>query len=316
MKSFFSKDSVLRVLSFIIAVIIWFYVIIVVDPSVDVTIRDIPIRYVNKASLDDYGLSVIDNGGAVCELKVRGSRKKIANIDNKNVYATVDLANISKTGTFSLPISISIPYEYSEIVSKKPYNIDVTVDRVIEKETEVKIITSGSVANGYIAGEAVPSSRIVVLTGPLSLVNTIGSVAATLSYGDRAAEIRDTEKLYFLDSSGKQISEESGLYDKVSINISSIEITCPVMKLKTVPVKTEFNDTAELQNYKISVQPTNVTIYAENDVLGSVAEIATETIDFGALTQDGTCETELAVPEGVYLRDGIKTVTVKAEPKG
>lgn len=315
MKSFFSKDSVLRVISFVIAIIIWFYVIIVVDPSVDVTIRDIPVKYVNQTVLEENGLAVVNDEAAVCELKVRGSRKKIANISNKNVYATVDLANIGKTGTFSLPISISIPYEYNEIVSKNPYNIDITVDRIIEKEVEIKVITSGSVASGYIAGEPVTSSKLVILEGPLSLVNSIGGVATMLSYDDRAAAIKDTEKLYFTDLNGKAVDKDSSLYDKVSMSLSTIEISCNVMKLKTVPVKVVLDNAEKLENFKLSSQPSNITIYAENELLSEIAEIETEPISADTLAEEGTAECALVLPEGVYLRDGIKTVTVKAETK-
>ena len=98
MKNFLSKDSVLKVISFIVAVLIWIYIIIVVDPLVDVTVRDIPVRYANRSMLADQELCVLESSDNIVELKIKGSRKKIANIDNKNVYATVDLGNITKTG--------------------------------------------------------------------------------------------------------------------------------------------------------------------------------------------------------------------------
>ena len=123
----------LKVISFIVAVLIWIYIIIVVDPLVDVTVRDIPVRYANRSMLADQELCVLESSDNIVELKIKGSRKKIANIDNKNVYATVDLGNITKTGRYSLPVNISIPYEYSEIVSKKPYNIDVTIDKLVRE---------------------------------------------------------------------------------------------------------------------------------------------------------------------------------------
>ena len=53
MKGFFEKDSFLKLLSFVIAVLLWFYIIAVVDPSVDVTIRDIPVRFTNQNLLED-----------------------------------------------------------------------------------------------------------------------------------------------------------------------------------------------------------------------------------------------------------------------
>ena len=48
MKDFFLKDSVLKIISLIIAILLWIYIIAVVDPAVTITVRDIPIRYTNQ----------------------------------------------------------------------------------------------------------------------------------------------------------------------------------------------------------------------------------------------------------------------------
>ncbi len=315
MKTFFFKDSVLKVISFVVAVLIWFYIIIVADPSVDISIKDIPIKYVNQANLEERGLAIINDDNVKVELKIRGSRKKIANIDNNNVYATVDLANIAKTGTFLLPVSISIPYEYDEIVSKKPYNVDVIVDRVIEEEREVEIIPVGNTANGYIAGKPSVSTSKVVLTGPSTLLNKIEAVAAYLSFDERSAEIKDNEKLCFVDSNGKRIDENNKIYNMVSISTNSVEVSCPIFKLKNVPIVIDTEKLPNAENYKMSVQPSNVSIYAENEILETVSELSTEKVDFKALANDGMIKVKLAIPEGVSLRDGISEITIKAELK-
>ncbi len=315
MRNFFFKDSVLKVVSFVIAIVIWLYIIIVADPSVDMPVKDIQIRYVNQTALEERGLALISDPNATVELKIRGSRKKIANIDNKNVYATVDLANIGKTGTFSLPISISIPYEYDEIVSKKPYNADVVIDRVLEQERDIQVIATGDVANGYIAGKSQTSSKSVILSGPSTILGNIRGVAAYLDYDGRSAEIKEVEELYLIDSNNKKIEKDSDVYDMVSMNISSIEITCPVMKLKNVPIAIDTEAFVNAESYKISVQPSNVSIYADGEVLETVSEIGTKKIDFGKLVSEGSLTVELDIPEGVSLRDGISEVTIKVSAK-
>ena len=315
MKSFFFKDSVLKVVSFIVAIIIWLYIIVIADPSIDIPVKDIPIRYLNQTALEERGLALISDPDATVELKIRGSRKKIANIDNKNVYATVDLANIGKTGTISLPISISIPYEYDEIVSKRPYNADVIIDRVLEQERDIQIITAGEVANGYIAGKAQTSSKTVVLSGPSTILANIRGVAAYLNYDGRSAEIKDVEKLAFIDSNGKKVEKGNEMYDMVSMDIASVEITCPVMKLKSVPVVVDTASFVNAGDYKISVQPSNVSIYAENEILENISEIAVKKVDFKKLVEEGSLMIELDIPEGVSMRDGIGEVSIKVSPK-
>ncbi|MBQ9737021.1 MAG: hypothetical protein IJV86_01280 [Clostridia bacterium] len=315
MKDFFLKDSVLKIVSFIIALLLWIYIIAVVDPSVDVTVRDIPIRFTNEALIEDKGLCLVSDGTASVELKIRGSRKRIANIDNKNIYATVDLANINKTGTFSLPIAISIPYEYNEIVSKKPYNASVVIDKMVTAAKEVKVITSGSAANGYIAGVPTPSLTSVNLKGASSLLEKIEYVGVQLNFDDRVADIKDTEKLFFIGNDGKRISESHHIYDLVTISEETVDVECPVYRLKTVPVKVDAKTESSVSAYKISVQPTNVTIYAENDVLDNIQEILTKPVMLDQMTEPSVV-VGLELPQGVFLRDGIKEVAVKAEKRG
>ncbi len=313
MKGFFAKDSVLKVVSFVIAVLLWFYIIAVVDPSVDITVKDIPIRYQNQAMLEDRGLSLVADPDASVELKISGSRKKIANIDNKNIYATVDLANMTKVGTFSLPISISVPYEYDEIVSKNPYNASVVIDKIITVERPVSVITSGSVANGYIADEPIPSVKTVTLKGASTLVEKVRGVAAELDFDGRSAEIKDKAQLYFVDANGKIIDERDNIYSIVKMNVESVEIVCPIFKVKTVPIV--IDDSSLKSDYKVSVQPSNVTIYAENEILSEITEIMAARIDVAKLKEEGTQTVGLVIPEGVSMRDGITEITVKAEKR-
>lgn len=314
MKGFFEKDSFLKVISFVVAVLLWFYIIAVVDPSVDISVKDIPVRFTNQNVLEERGLCIINEDKINVELKIRGSRKKIANIDNKNIYANADLSNITKTGTFSVPIAISIPYEYDEIVSKKPYNADVIVDKIVTGSKNVKIITTGSVANGYIAGEAVSEIKKIELKGAQTLLDRISSVGAEVNYDDRAAAISDTVDLFFVGDDGRRISKNSFIYDMVKMEIDTIEVTCPVMKLKSVPVTIDAFTEAGLEKYKISIQPSNVTVYAENEVLETVEAVKTETINLDAM-EETSAVLKLVLPEGLSLRDGITEVTVKVEKR-
>ncbi len=314
MKDFFLKDSVLKVISFVIAILLWVYIIAVVDPSVTITVRDIPIRYTNHNVLEEKGLCLVNDNKATVELKISGSRKRVANIDNKNIYATVDLTTISKTGTFSLPIAISIPYEYNEIVSKKPYNASVVIDKVVNVDKEVKVLTTGSTASGYIAGVAVPSEKTIRLTGAAVLIDRISNIGVELDYDGRSAEINDTARLFFVDRDGRRIPSSNEIYSLVSKDVEEITVNCPVYKLKTVPVTIDAKTSGELANYKISVQPSNVTIYADNEILEQVEEIKTEVVNLDTM-EEKTQEVKLIVPEGVSFRDGITQVTVKAEKR-
>ena len=97
--------------------------------------------------------------------------------------------------------------------------------------------------------------------------------------------------------------------------MDEIEIECPVYKVKTVPVTVDFGGDVNTDEYKITVQPSNLSVYADNDTLAQLTEIKTEPVDFNVLKEKGTVTSGIAVPEGVYLRDGITEITVKLAEK-
>ncbi len=310
MKGFFEKDSFLKVLSFVIAVLLWFYIIAVVDPSVDVTRRDIPVRFTNFKLLEEQGLCLINEDEVTVELKIRGSRQKIASIEAKNIYATADLSNITKTGKASIPIAISIPYEYDEIVNKDPHNAEVYIDKIVTEAKDVKVITSGEVSNGYIAGEATTEVKKVTLKGAKTMLDRIGSVGAEIDFDDRTADINDNVELFFLDVDGKRINKSNIVYSLVEMDVKKAQVSCPVYKVKTVPVVID----AVNANYKVSVQPSSISVYAENEILEAVTEIRTERINLDQIDEEQT-GVKLVFPAEVKSRDGISEVSVKAEKK-
>ena len=86
-------------------------------------------------------------------------------------------------------------------------------------------------------------------------------------------------------------------------------------KQKTVPVKVDAKASGGVESYKISVQPANVTIYAENEVLETVNEVLTNAVNLDEMTEESVT-VEIKLPDGVFLRDGVDVVTVKAEKRG
>jgi len=313
-KGFFEKDSFLKVLSFIIAVLLWCYIIAVVDPSVDITRRDIPVRFTNVNLLEEQGLCLVNEEEVTVELKIRGSRQKIANIETKNIYATADLSNITKIGRASVPIAISIPYEYDEIVSKKPHNAEVYIDKIVTETKDIKVITAGSVSNGYIAGEAVPEVKKVTLKGAKTMIDRIGSVGAEIDFDGRTAAINDSVELFFLDVDGKRINKSNIVYSLVELDAKKVQVSCPVYKLKTVPITVDAYAANGAEGFKISIQPSNITVYAETEVLEAITEIRTEQINLDQIEEEKS-GIKLIFPEGVSSRDGITEVSVKAEKK-
>lgn len=310
MRRFFGNDSFLKIFSFIIAIIIWFYIIIVLDPPVEVTVRDIPIQYIQQNVLSAQGLSVVDESRSTVELRIKGSRKKIVNIDAKNVLATVDLSAVTRAGKHTLPINVSIPYEYTEITNKKPLSVDVVIDKLVEEKRNIHVKTTGNPESGYIAGTPEVSPQTVMIRGAASVVGGISDVRVTVDISGAKSDLTGNADIELYDSTGSLISEKDEIYSLISVDTMEAEVLCPIFKIKTVPIK--LNLSTELpQGASASVQPNMLTICGYEDDLEGIEEIFTEQISVQALSESGEESVGLVLPENVKLRDGVTTVNVK-----
>lgn len=311
MKKFFGNDSVLKVFSFIIAIIIWFYIIVVLDPPVEMTIRDIPIRYIQQNALLEQGLSIVGESKGTVEIKLKGSRKRLVNIDSGNILATVDLSSITKAGKHSLPVNLSVPYEYLEVVSKKPYNVDVTIDKLVEEKRNIRVKTSGSPEAGFIAGDAETNPKTVLLKGAASVISRIADVRVSLDIANASEDLKTTAKIELVDADGKVIEDNNEIMELISSDINKAEVFCPIMRLKTVPIKA--NCDLELpEGASLSVQPNTITIYGYEEDVEGVEEILTAKITSLSEIKDGkTINCGIILPENIKPRDDVSTVNVK-----
>lgn len=310
MKSFFEKDSVLKVFSFIIAIIIWLYILIVLDPSVDTTIKDIPIKYTQQNALTDQGLSIVDENRETVEIKVNGSRKRLVNINAENITATVDLSSVTQAGKHSLPIMLSVPYEHIEIIRKKPDNVEITVDRLVEEKRNISVRIIGSPEPGYIAGTVELNSSTVLLKGAASVVKQISDVYVSVDVSKRKTDLFTTAKIEFLDSDGRLLSSESELFEYLSSDITETQLKCPIMMLKTISIKPNLDRKLQAGE-SVSVQPNTITVFGYKEDIENVEEVLTESVSLDVLKKDKKLSAQLLLPEKLKSRDNVNSVTVK-----
>lgn len=310
MKSFFEKDSVLKIFSFIIAIIIWIYILIVLDPSVDTTIKDIPIKYTQQNALVNQGLSIVDENKETVEIKVNGSRKRLVNINSDNISATVDLSSVTTAGKHSLPIMLSVPYEHIEVLGKKPENVEITVDRLVEEKRNISVRIVGSPEPGYIAGAVELNSSTVLLRGAASVVKQISDVYVSVDVSKRKTDLFTTAKIEFLDSDGRLLSADSELFEYLSSDINETQLKCPIMMLKTVSIKPNLDRNVQAGE-TVSVQPNTLTIYGYEKDIENIEEILTEKISMETLKKDKKVSVALMLPENIKSRDNVNSVTVK-----
>lgn len=303
-KKFFSKDSVLKIVSVLIALLVWIYVIYVEDPDIEVTVDDVPVSYAAAALPSD--LTLTECSVDKINVRVSGSRSEIMELENEDITANLALSSINESGEYkNIKIDVTASNKKVEIINASVDRADIVIDDVVSRRFEVKTELSGDMPKGYVvAGEDV-SVKSVTVKGAESVVDDIKGAYIEIPC-DGLAETTSIEgKIYLRDKSGKIIDKSHKFYKKVSLGEKKAAVYVTVGKTNMAEIVIKG---AEDYGNAIEVTPKTVEIYSKS---GNRNLIYTESIKGKKPDKNGEIELKLEIPDDTTVIDGTESVLVK-----
>jgi YbbR domain-containing protein len=222
------------------------------------------------------------------EIHVRGAAAQLENLSDLKLKYTIDLANM-EIGIHSVPVAadlLNLP-EGLSVVSLNPSAITVRLDQEIIKEVPVLVAYQGKPAPGFIIAETVANPNMVVLRGPLYLLENIKSIVThpidvsgvaesfkkeiTLDLFEFVemvppkapilAEIRLGEQIISKVFKDVAIEGKNTAYTfQITPSLISIEVKGPARLLTRLETKPEFNIYVDLTDLKPGVYVRRATI--------------------------------------------------------
>lgn len=122
------NKKVQAVLSLLIAIGLWIYVIGSVDPTVTTTIRNIPVEMTNQKVLKELGMSATLVEPETVDVTIKGARSNVNEAKKSEITATVDVSNC-EYGENQARIKIEFPDKIS----------GVTVDSLSEEKAAFQV---------------------------------------------------------------------------------------------------------------------------------------------------------------------------------
>ena len=298
---FYQTDWFLRVISVLIAIVIWIYVVYEYNPQYETWVRDVPITYLNRSQEFENGkMAILDTSTEQMDIKIRGRRRLVSAIDASNTTVTVDMAGITKEGTYTLPINVHFAADGVEVLQKKPYTQEMVIDRVITEEREITVDTEGQLPAGYVVDSSTTSPETVKLTGPQSIISNVAKCSIAVNFTDVRDDIKGLYKIKLYDAQNNAIESEF-----ISKNIEYTEVYYAVLATKTVPVtpKVSAAKTADGLAVTAAAQPAQVTVKGKGLALDAISSLETAEIDVGSINENRQIKAALELPGGVTMAD-------------
>ncbi len=305
----FLKNLPTLLIAIIMAISAWTAAVISSDPNeLRVYAQPIIVEYLGQ----DPQLIVLGSSVRQIRATINAPRSvwTAINAQTSHIKAFIDLSGLS-SGTFEIPIQVQVDTRPVEVVQISPETISITLEKMVNHTFPVQLMMNGNPAVGFQAEKAIISPTEVMVTGPLSLVNQIEQIRATVELNQVKQAVQNTLVLQAVDANGDFI-------DGVSISPERINVNIPVTQkggYRNVVIKVVTQGTLA-NGYRltnISVYPPNVTVYSNDPskVDNLPGYVETKPIQLDNIKSDLILPIELNLPDGVSLV-GVEQINLQA----
>ena len=282
--------------SIIAAIALWFYVVSIVNPTVTVQFRDVPITITGEAGLSDNGLALKEGTELSTGVSVKGPRNVVSSVRAEDITLTVDVSGLEE-GQSSVPVHAQLPPGIS-LGELQSANVDLTVEELVTVSKPVEVVLTGS-SEGREATLLPGTLTQVGVTGAASQVALVEVVRVS---GDLTGSELDVPKEMLLagepvDESGKKVAGVRLANDTIAINAVLYQTkTVPI----NVPVEGSVWEGAVLT--ATNIDPT-IIIKGPASLLSQISVVDAEPVNIEGIYETTRVTVVPKLPSGVYLAD-------------
>ena len=295
-------NSKIKIISLLSAMVLWMYVMAIVDPEETKLFENIPVTITNKNELNERDLVIYPEQDLTTNIYVTGKLSNLKKVtkDDINVYGQINNP-LEGNNEIYLKVSTSQRVNYD---FKNPVMI-VTLEKIISEDKSIKVDITGSGKNNVDNIMLQDNIDKVSISGPRSLVNKVKRVVGTVKVSGESNNFSQSIKLEPVDANGKVV--EGVELEKDSVNVNII-----LLAQKTVPIILKLSDNSESGvNYTMSQN--TVTIKGKKDIVDSINNIETQPVKLSEILPGTSKDIYLQVPSGITIETKYITINKNSE---
>lgn len=301
------NDNKLKILSVLVAIFMWTFVTNSTNPNVNKVFRGIPVVIRNQDDLEKSGYTIIgDVDNFTTTVKLKGSREKLLDLKTDNIFASVDIADLTE-GVHTLGVKVETPTGVS-VEEIDPNQVNLNIQKVLEKKLPVNYVISDQIKDGRIVELNEIKPKEITVKGPASSINKVDRAEIRIDDANLLDGKVHNISINVLDRSGKAI-------ENLNVSDDDANISFRVFETKRVPVEIDAIGSIK-SSYEIisaTVAPDSVVLKGPESIIKEIESVHTQPINFNNLRSNSNGEVKLKIPESVEVYDGDDVVNYKIE---
>lgn len=309
MKEKLTRNVGLKILSVLLAAILWLAITNMDDPVRYEIFRDVPVTIKNEGIINTPNQSYVITEGETIDFKVAARRSIIESLSDSDFDVTADFAHLSKVNSVNINITPKRYKDEIEVVDRGDVqNMTINIEELSQKDFKINVVEKGKVQEGYYLGPESASPNMIRISGPKSRIEQIKQVVVEVDVEGASSFVRKLSEPIALDEEGNVIDPT-----RLSFSHNYIEVGLELYLIKEIPltVTTTGEPADGYVMTGIEYQPKTIEIAAENSKLSSINSLEVSWDIAGAT---GSIEEFLGLQkwldEGVHLVGEDTTASV------
>ena len=278
-----------------------------------------PIRVRNFFSVPvqvryDEGLVVTDQSRTTVSVSVRGPESRVNQLSNDDIQVVADLTG---RGAESYRVELRPVVSRQVVADTSPRQIAVTLEEARQQLVEVQADILEPPPRGYqIGGTITYSASQVLVSGPLSKVQTVSLARVTLDLSEQRNAYVTEARLAAVDAEGQPV-------ENVVINPATVQVTVPVQartdirEVRVIPSLMDENLPEGYAITSIASDPDTIIITGPPEVLENApGAFFTEPINMTGRVSNFQQQVSVEIPNTdlIVVGNQIINVTVGITP--
>ena len=294
MKERLSNNTKLKLISLLSAIVLWMYVMAVVDPEETKLFEDIPVSITNLNDLSDKDLVIYPDTEVTTSVYVTGKLSTIQKMSKEDISVYGQINNpIEGKNEIYLKITPAqrVTYEFKNSIAI------VNLEKIITENKKIEVEVTGNIKQDIDTINLENNNEEVEVSGPRSLVEKVEKIEAILNSNKQTDDFDISLDLKPVDKKGNIVSG-------VELKTSSLNAKVTLLKEKTVPIKVNIEG-ENTENYKLSQD--TVYIKGKRELVDKIEYISTQPINLSSIPKNTTMDISLIIPNGIT--SNIKSVS-------
>jgi len=302
MDKLLNHPTSLKVIAVLVALLIWVVVHIDPETSPQSVTSNTDTKVIEAAAIvpegldtDKYVLTAMEP--TVARLVVEGRISSLLAANNDDYVVKLDLTGVGP-GIQELPLTVELPSGIRDI-EISPRVVMVKIEELDTQTHEVKVLTEGTPADGYMIGESTiigDTGNVVEVTMPKEDYANFGMLAVTVDVTDADATVVNKKaKVMAYDTQGNPMSNVTIVPDTL---VAETKITLPA---KEMPIQLRYTGTLPDGYSLVSISTTqqSVTVNAPQARLDQMAMFDGYILDLSKVKESGEVLVKAEKTDGV-----------------